>query len=118
MPPEHWSSLGPALSASGIEALAVSNCREARQVLESHPPLKAVVTDVTLPDGNWCCLLSDVVRSGVDAEVFVCAPDCPNHLSQEVTQRGGRCVHLDALSLANLGATIRQALAKAHKHRN
>ena len=68
--------------------LAVSSCKEARGILETRPPMQVVLTDVTLPDGNWTSVLEDVVQRRLNAAVIVCTGLADTGLWCEVLQRG------------------------------
>ena len=70
------------------EVLVVSNCKEARGILETRPPVQVVLTDVTLPDGNWASVLEDVVQSRLNSAVIVCTGLADTRLWCEVLQRG------------------------------
>src|SRR2546425_10456272 len=70
------------------EVLVISNCTEARGILETRPPVQVVLTDVTLPDGNWAIVLEDVVQSRLNSAVIVCTGLADTRLWCEVLQRG------------------------------
>lgn len=62
-----------------VEGLATEidwavDCAEARSALRRVPP-KVVITDLTLPDGNWWCVYHDLAEAGLDAECIVLAPE-------------------------------------------
>jgi DNA-binding NtrC family response regulator len=65
-----------------------SSCREARQLLTSGEPMDVVVTEVSLPDGNWCDLLLYIVNHGLDASVVVISGSDDQRLCSEVLWRG------------------------------
>ena len=76
------------LEGLGIEFLATITCRQARQLLRADAPIDVVITDTSLPDGNWSDVLREVVDSGSQANVVVnaIAPDAV--LWSEVLWRG------------------------------
>src|SRR5713226_6056907 len=51
-----------ALESCGIDVLPVCNCNEARCVLETQLQIQVVLTDTTLPDGDWREALDIVVE--------------------------------------------------------
>ena len=62
-----------ALESCGIEVLPVCDCNEARRMLEAQPPVQVVVTDTTLPDGDWRRVLEIVEQGRRKIEVVVCS---------------------------------------------
>jgi len=72
MAKERRMPLVEALEACGLDVLAVSDCKEARQMLEAQP-VQVVVTDTTLPDGDWRRVLEIVEQGRRKIEVVVCS---------------------------------------------
>ncbi len=68
-----------ALKSSDIDILAVENCQQARELLQTHPAVELVITQVTLPDGNWCDLFKYLVDSHSHASVVVSSPQADVH---------------------------------------
>jgi DNA-binding NtrC family response regulator len=62
-----------ALESCGVEVLPVCDCNEARRMLEAQPPVQVVVTDTTLPDGDWRRVLEIVGQGRRKIEVVVCS---------------------------------------------
>src|SRR6266568_2140469 len=62
-----------ALESWGIEVLPVCDCNEARRMLEAQPPVHVVVTDTTLPDGDWRRVLEIVEQGSRKIEIVVCS---------------------------------------------
>ena len=56
----------------GVTVIAASGRGEARSILLSSPRVPIVLTDESLPDGDWRDVLQDVAASGLSAEVVVC----------------------------------------------
>ncbi len=77
-----------ALKSSDIDILAVENCQQARELLQTHPAVELVITQVTLPDGNWCDLFKYLVDSHSHASVVVSSPQADERLWSEVLWRG------------------------------
>jgi DNA-binding NtrC family response regulator len=103
------STLVRDMKAAGIDVVAVSGCNQARQILDRQPEWRAVVTDVTLPDGNWSTVLHHVLRRGLPAQVLVCASQHNSRLWSEVVERGCHYV----LAAAGLGSEIVRVTKKA-----
>ena len=75
-----------------FETHVARTCSEARLLLAGSPAPSHVLTDVSLPDGNWCEVLRLVVQFGFSAEVQVLGPVATAGFRSEVEARGGRCV--------------------------
>ena len=75
-----------------LEMRAARTCSEARLLLGEAPAPSQVVTDVSLPDGNWCDILRMAVYLDVPVEVQVLEQTWTPTFQREVEARGGRCV--------------------------
>lgn len=70
---EHMQrELGALASAEGIGWIGLTTCDQARHKLDGE--ISTIVTDETLPDGNWYCLLKEVVERGTQTDVVVIVP--------------------------------------------
>jgi len=82
------SSLVEHLRDARLEVSVVETCWEAHAFLANHPTLDLVVTQVSLPDGNW----SDIVRYVVDyaekAGILVTCPTADEQFWSEILWRG------------------------------
>ena len=113
------SAVKPVLRDAGIELVILGNCGQARQFLRDHPELGIVLTDVTLPDGNWSTVFQDSVRSGLNAPIVVCAQSHNPRLWVEVVQRGchfllaAKGLGTEAVRLIRQVADIRATRASA-----
>ncbi len=65
---------GQLISAEQLSWTGVLNCNEARVALADHPHLSVVVCNDSLPDGNWYCLLKEMVQKGLEANLLVVIP--------------------------------------------
>ena len=54
----------------------------------ADPDIDVVITDLTLPDGNWCDILKYLVDEGIRANVVVNAPFADERLWSEILWRG------------------------------
>ena len=78
-----------ALESCGIELLSVRNCSEARRMLEAQPMVQVVVTDATLPDGDWRRVLEIVEQGRRRIEVVVCSRLGDPKMWLDVLEEGG-----------------------------
>ena len=86
-----------ALESCGIEVLPVCDCNEAPRMLETHPPAKVVVTETTLPDGDWQRVLEIVVQGCANIEIVVSLRLGDHPLWLDVLDQGGYDVLVEAL---------------------
>ena len=56
-------------------AVCATTCQEAREILKKQPAPTAVITDLSLPDGNWWCVYHDVAEGGLETECVVLATE-------------------------------------------
>ncbi len=75
-----------ALKSSDIDILAVENCQQARELLQTHRAMEVIITQVTLAVGNSCKRVGAQHGSVQSAEVI---SPCPwiRYLFQELTLR-------------------------------
>ena len=102
------------LEACGVDFLLACDCSEAREILKTKPGVHVVITDVTLPDGDWGSVL-EVVRQGqANAEDVVCsrlpelAPWC------EILQRGAYDLLVEPHQREEVRRIIEGAAARSH----
>lgn len=72
MDPIRGRALIQQIEDQGVCVIAASGRSEARKILRSSLRVPIVLTDESLPDGDWRDVLQDVTASGVSAEVVVC----------------------------------------------
>jgi DNA-binding NtrC family response regulator len=77
-----------ALESCGIEVLWVCDCNEVREMLATQP-VQVVVTDTTLPDGDWRRVLEIVEQGSRRVEVVVCSRLNDPELWLDVLEQGG-----------------------------
>lgn len=78
-----------AIESVEVNILCACNLCEARNSVPDDSLLEVVVTDLTLPDGNWSDVLRWTVNLGHQTNVVVCTPVADEHLWSEVLWRGG-----------------------------
>ena len=71
MPEDRRLSLSKHLESCAMVALPVRNCREALAALQTIQ-VEVIITDPTLPDGNWVDLLAAADRCHSSAEIVIC----------------------------------------------
>lgn len=66
----------------------VVSLQEFRQLMQRNEPAEVVITGVSLPDGNWCDVLTSTVRAGSPARVLVCSQAADERFWSEAIWRG------------------------------
>jgi DNA-binding NtrC family response regulator len=100
------------LEMSNADLVVVSDCRGVRRQLRVARP-SVIVTGVTLSDGNWCGVLSQVVQSETSASVVVYSQETDDRLRSEVVSRGA----YDLLSGPVRAGQLRRCIEEAHYFR-
>lgn len=77
------------LTRLDARVLTAFTCSEADDLLRREPVVGLVLTDLVLPDGSWCDVLSRVRDLQPEAEVVVCARLADERLWTEVLDAGG-----------------------------
>ena len=85
---ERRSTLLETLESFKLNVLWAENCREARSLLQTCPPLEIVIVNVSLTDGNWCDIFRFVVESGIETSIVVTSRLANEKLWSEVLWRG------------------------------
>lgn len=110
MPKERRRPLLHSLESLNFETLLVGNCTEARHLLQTAPPVQVVITQVSLPDGNWCDVLRFLVDSGMEASVVVTSPQADENLWSEVLWRGAYDLLIEPFETDEVRRTMEGAL--------
>lgn len=74
MASRHTARVWAALEFHGFEIEHALNCREARTLLQAGVEFDLVVSDLSLPDGNWWTVSRALTQTGHHASLVVCAP--------------------------------------------
>ena len=77
------------LESCGFEVLLVFDCNQARRMLETQLPVQVVLTDRTLPDGDWRQVLEIVAQGRPNVQVVVCSRLGDHTLVIDVLEQGG-----------------------------
>lgn len=88
MPDFHRVPLRGICNRLGIDTLEVETCQQTRELFATVPEIDLVVTDVTLPDGNWCDVLRCVVDNGSHTAVLLRCGTADEKLWSEALWRG------------------------------
>jgi DNA-binding NtrC family response regulator len=103
-----------ALESCGIEVLPVCDCNEAPRMLETHPPAKVVVTETTLPDGDWQRVLEIVVQGCANIEVVASLRLGDHPLWLDVLDQGGYDVLVEPYQREEIRRIVEGAAASSH----
>jgi DNA-binding NtrC family response regulator len=94
------------LARLGATPRTATTVREACDLFDGSDQPHAVISGVSLSDGNWCDLLAQTVRSEVEAKVLVCSATADERLWSEVIWRGGQDVLVEPFDLIHLGRAL------------
>jgi len=81
-------ALSDQLQGVSHHIFGVSGCGEAREFFDSGRPVRVVVTDAELPDGDWRTVLEVVERARPEAPVIVCASTADANFWCDALDRG------------------------------
>jgi DNA-binding NtrC family response regulator len=93
-----------------VEVVSVGTCREARNVLSTVAGISLVITDVSLPDGNWCDIFKCLIDRGLDASVVVTSSRADAILWSEVLWRGAYDLLVEPYQVGEVRRTLEGAL--------
>lgn len=113
MPDAMQQEFGELAAAEGIDWTGVTTCDEARSVLAGDEQISTVVTEGTLPDGSWYCLLEEIVLRGSDRNLIVLLPQGSDPAG--ITSCGAAVVEypLDAAARSRLTESLRAVASRA-----
>jgi DNA-binding NtrC family response regulator len=86
--PTQASAFMPYLSAANLDVYSVKTCREARAFLSDRPTVDLIITELSLPDGNWCDMVQYMVDHTERTTMVVTCPEADEQLWSEVLWRG------------------------------
>jgi len=89
MASERSCDLISCLTKVAARVLSASSCAEAAEFLYAEPAVGIVLTDLTLPDGSWCDVMTKVLDVRPNAAVVVCSRLADERLWAEVLDAGG-----------------------------
>jgi DNA-binding NtrC family response regulator len=76
------------LDSLGVEVWPAETCHGARRLLEKKPRVDVVISDLSLPDGNWCDVFKHLIDNDIHASMVVVSPQADERLWSEVLWRG------------------------------
>ena len=96
--------------SNGIRLRRSRNCSEARTVLSGPVGPNLVVTDLTLPDGDWSDILQAATATPTKTPVIVVSRFLDIRLYLDVLDRGAHDFVVPPVSSADLAYIIRAAI--------
>lgn len=111
---ERRLSLLDALESCGIEVLPVCDCNEARRMFETQSHMQVVVTDATLPDGDWRRVIEIVVQRYPNIEVVVSLRLGDLPLWLDVLDQGGYDVLVEPYQREEIQRIVEAAAASSY----
>ena len=105
------------LKKLNLDVLTVANCREARDLLATGPPVEVIITDVTLRDGNWCDIFKYLADYDVQASVVVSSALADENLWSEILWRGAYDLLVEPYEDRELRRVVEGALRAAKARR-
>jgi DNA-binding NtrC family response regulator len=113
MSPERRRTLEANLESLNVQVLPAGSCQEARVLLTNHPPVKIVITEVSLVDGNWCDVFRYLVDNDIHASVVVSSRLADERLWSEVLWRGAYDVLVEPYEADEVRRIVEGALRAA-----
>lgn len=83
-----FADLQKQLERLSVAVQPVVSLKEFQQLMQRDQPAEVVISGVSLPDGNWCDVLTSTVRAGSLARVLVCSQDADERFWSEAIWRG------------------------------
>ncbi len=77
------------LQAMDADVRTASSCADAFDLLRDDPGVNLVLTDLALPDGSWCDVLSWIQERYAQAKVVVCLRMTDERVWTQVLEAGG-----------------------------
>jgi DNA-binding NtrC family response regulator len=105
-----------AFAFAGILMLPVCDCNEARQMLETQPPVQVLVTDTALVDGDWRRVLELVVQECANIEVVVSSRLGDPKLWLDVLEQGGYDLLVEPYHHEEVQRIVEAAAARRYMH--
>ena len=103
-----------ALESCEIDVLAVCDFNEARRLLETQPQVQVVLTDTTLPDGDWRSALEMVAEVHANVEVVVCSRLGGSRLWIDALEVGAYDLLVEPYPREEMRRTVESAAARSY----
>lgn len=117
MPKERRRPLLRSLHSLNIDVVEAEDCKDVRKLLKEQMPVDVVITQVSLPDGNWCDVFKCLVDHGVGASVVVSSPRADEILWSEVLWRGAYDLLIEPYESSEVRQIVEGALRASHASR-
>lgn len=108
MQAQRQEALRSQLHTPEIKLWFASNCDEARQMLRTHPEICVILSDVTLPDGNWWCIHKELQQQAHHTELIVVLPHRERDV-REILSHGAFAVIAEPFCRAEIVSLISAA---------
>ncbi|MBI3694604.1 MAG: hypothetical protein HY238_07155 [Acidobacteria bacterium] len=112
---EGSSSMLGGLEALGIEIVRVPNCTQARRILEECPDVRTVLTELTLPDGDWRTVVDVVAACCVNTEVVVLGRAVDARLRRHVLDSGAYDLLVEPCRPGEVGRVVGGAVLTSYR---
>ena len=109
------SPLLKGLQALGIEIVQASNCSQARRILEARPDIRAVLVQVTLPDGDWRTVADTVAANCVNTEVVVLARFADETLRRDALESAAYDLLVEPYRHGDVGRVVGGAVLTSYR---
>jgi DNA-binding NtrC family response regulator len=106
------------LEVLGMEILFANDWRQARQLLQTNPEVAVAVTDLTLPDGNWCDVVQFAAQQDFQTSIVVVSRTGSERLWAELLWRGAHDLLVEPLNDREVRQTVEGAARAAEAARN
>ncbi len=105
------------LKKLNVDVLTVGDCRQARSLLATRPPVEVIITGVTLADGNWRDIFKCLADRDVDASVVVSSAPADENLWSEILWRGAYDLLVEPYEKGEVRRIVEGALRAARARR-
>jgi DNA-binding NarL/FixJ family response regulator len=115
MPGDRRAAVLEHVEGCGVHVLVACGLDEARGILGTRP-VDLILTDASLPDGDWRDVIAHRAEAGLTAEVIVCVTRLDSALCSEAFQRGAWDVVAESSPREEIRKTIESAASRAYMH--
>jgi DNA-binding NtrC family response regulator len=105
----------PHLSAANLNVYSIGTCREARAFLSDRPTVDLIITELSLPDGNWCDMVRHMVDHTERAAIIVTCSEADERLWSEIIWRGVSDLLVEPYDRQFVRRVVEGALRGAHE---
>jgi CheY-like chemotaxis protein len=109
------AALAEGLTGLGIEVVQAGSLRQAQRMLVNGLDVRAVLTDVALPDGDWRSVVNTVRARRANTEFVLLAPSDAAGLRRQAQHHGVYDVLTEPYSAGEAGCVIGGAVLKSYR---